>query len=210
MFVIATQQNELYLLGAIEVLRSGDDWAEGSSLSGAFRIIPLKGLKWRLRFEGTNSPKLAKGVSLPMQVRARRRLSAESANQLLKVLAAKLKQTKHEVAVQEGKTTQVTLSKRERSRALRVQAIAVRGTICEICEFDFSQQYGEFARNCVDVHHIEALAGAGHKGVTNTVDDVLVVCPNCHRALHNYKNPANWKAFRKLVLSELAPAKRTP
>jgi predicted HNH restriction endonuclease len=201
MFVIATRQSELYLLGAIDVSRSGDDWAEGSSLCGAFRIIPLKGLKWRLRFEGTSSPRLTKDDSLAWQVRARRRLSAESASLLLKVLSAKLKRTKHEVTVREGKTTQVALSKRERSKVLRVQALAQRGTVCEICEFDFAKQYGDFARNCVEVHHIEALAGAGHRGVMNTLDDVIVICPNCHRALHQFKNPDNWKAFRKLVLS---------
>ena len=29
------------------------------------------------------------------------------------------------------------------------------------------------------------------------VNDVIVVCPNCHRALHQFKDPSNWKAFRR-------------
>ena len=42
MFVWATKDNELYLLGAIEVKRSGDDWNEGRSLYGPFQIIPFR------------------------------------------------------------------------------------------------------------------------------------------------------------------------
>src|SRR6202007_176291 len=50
-FVWATSNNELYLLGAMEVERSGRDWMEGHSLYGPYQIIPLKGLKWKLRFQ---------------------------------------------------------------------------------------------------------------------------------------------------------------
>ena len=64
MFVVATHQDELYALGAIKVTRSGNDWADGHSLFGAFRILPLKSLKWQLRFEATLSVKLAKGNSI--------------------------------------------------------------------------------------------------------------------------------------------------
>jgi HNH endonuclease len=200
MFVVASREKELYLLGAIKVQRSGLDWAEGPSLCGAFRRIPLKGLKWRLRFEHTTSSNLSKTSPLAMQVRARRRLSSESARLLLGVLSInsiKLRRVQQKVEVQEGKTKQVLLSKRERSRKLRVQALTVKGTICEICTFDFAKKYGDFARNCVEVHHIDTLAGVGRNGVTNSLDDVLVLCPNCHRAIHQFKNPHDWKGFRK-------------
>jgi predicted HNH restriction endonuclease len=33
--------------------------------------------------------------------------------------------------------------------------------------------------------------------VTTSLDDVLVICPNCHSALHKYKNPSNWKSFQR-------------
>jgi hypothetical protein len=197
MFVVATQKNELFLLGGIQVQRVGKEWAEGASLGGAFRIIPLRGLKWRLRFEATSSPKLAKDSPIAMQVRARRRLSAESAKLLGDVLSKSMKRTQHNIRVQEGKTKLVTLSTRERNRTLRVLALTKRGTICEICGFDFTETYGEFARNCVEVHHLEALAGSNRNGVTTSLNDVIVVCPNCHRALHQFKDPSNWKAFRR-------------
>ena len=194
MFVVATHHDELYLLGAMRVARSGKDWARGKSLFGAFRIIPLRGSKWKLRFQRTSATKLSKATGIAMQVRARRRLSAESAMLLAQQLSTAVKQT-HRIQVQEGKTKQVMLSKRERN--LRVLAISQRGAICEICGFDFARRYGKFAENCVEVHHIVALAGVRHNGVTNSLDDVLVVCPNCHRALHQFRNPSDWKAFQR-------------
>jgi len=196
MFVIATSQDELYLLGAMRVSRSGRRSANGRSMFGKFRIIPLKGLKWRLRFEGTPAVKLSKETGIAMQVRARRRLSKESA-ELLAQLLSKAQKHIRGIEVQEGKIKEVKLSKRERDRKLRALAISAKGTRCEICRFDFVRRYGEFARYCVEVHHIEALAGAGRRGVTNTLDDVLVVCPNCHRAIHQFRDPNDWKAFRR-------------
>jgi Zn finger protein HypA/HybF involved in hydrogenase expression len=197
MFVIATRKNELYLLGALEVQRSGENWAEVVSLSGVFRIVPLRRLKWQLRFEGTSSPKLSRDSPIAMQVIARRKLSAASAKLLGDVLAAKLKRMEDEIRAQEGKTKLVTLSKRERDPKLRSLVLAQRGTLCEICGFNFEETYGEFAKYCVQVHHVEALGKAGRNGVTTSLDDVLVICPNCHSALHKYKNPSNWKSFQR-------------
>jgi HNH endonuclease len=196
MFVVATHQDELYLLGAMRVARSGKDRANGKSLFGAFRIVPMKGLKWRLRFQGTSAVKLSNKTGIAMQVRARRRISKDSAALLTQLLSVAEKHT-HKIQVQEGKTKQVTLSKRERSRTLRVLAISERKAICEICGFDFAKHYGAFAENCVEVHHIEGLARAGRRGVTNSLDDVLVVCPNCHRAIHQFRSPNDWKAFQR-------------
>ncbi len=197
MFVIATHHNELYLLGALEVLRSGEDWAEVVSLSGVFRIIPLRGLKWRLRFEGTSTERLSKDSHIARQVRASRKLSDESAKLLGDLLAAKLRLIEGDIWAQEGKTKLVTLSKRERDPKLRSLVLAKRGTLCEICGFNFEAIYGKFAKTCVQVHHIDALGKAGRNGVTTSLDDLLVICPNCHSALHKYKNPNNWKAFQR-------------
>ena len=198
MFVWATKDNELYLLGAIEVKRSGDDWNEGRSLYGPFQIIPLKGLKWKLRFQQTDSVKLSRKAPLARQVRARRRPTPETARLLEQTLAKSLKRTQTVIHIKEGKLKIVTLSTKERNRALRTLALALRGDRCEICGFDFAKEYGEFAKYCLEVHHLKLLSSAGKRGLTTTVDDVIVVCPNCHRALHQFRNPSDWKAFQKM------------
>jgi HNH endonuclease len=200
MFVWAVHQEELYLLGAIKVRRSGGNWAEGQSIYGKFQRIPLKGLKWRLRFQQTTAEKLRRDSGIAMQVRARRHPTSQSVlllEELLNNESTSMAKREKEIADLEGKLRTVTLSKPERSRTLRVNVLAVRGLQCEICEFDFANCYGEFAKNCVEIHHLRPLGSSGPGERTTTVDDLIVVCPNCHRALHQSDDPSNVKAFRR-------------
>ena len=193
-------REELYVLGAIRVTRSGQDWAEGRSVYGPFKIIPLKGLKWRIRFQYTEAEKLTRQSSIPMQVRARRRPTPETVrllDWLLSESPTDIGQLERDSSVREGQQVQGTLSRRERSRKLRAHLLATRGYRCEICGFDFVKSYGEFAKHCVEVHHLELVASSGRRGRMTSLKDLLVVCPNCHRALHQFGNPADWKAFQR-------------
>jgi hypothetical protein len=38
-------------------------------------------------------------------------------------------------------------------------------------------------------YEIKALSSAGKRGRMTTVDDLIVICPNCHRALHQFRAP---------------------
>jgi 5-methylcytosine-specific restriction endonuclease McrA len=197
MFVWATRGNELYLLAAIEVKRSGRDWNEGRSLYGPYQIIPLRGLKWRIRFQQTNAVKLSREAPLARQVRARRRPTPQTARLLGRALLKGLKHAETSIRMREGQLRTVLLSKRERNRDVRIRALAQRGHHCEVCGFDFAKRYGEFATDCVEIHHLSLLSSAGKGGRTTTLEDIIVICPNCHRALHQFRDPANWKAFQK-------------
>jgi hypothetical protein len=92
MFIWATANDELFLLGAIRVERSGTKWAEGKSLNGAFQIIPLEELKWKLRFQQSASDRLSREGSLAWQVRARRRPTPETVKLLEQRLSEGAKQ----------------------------------------------------------------------------------------------------------------------
>lgn len=203
MFICATRSDELFLLGAIEVQRSGDRWAEGRSVYGQFKIIPLKGLKWRLRFQHTGSPRLSHDVPVAMQVRARRQPTPEAAQLLDQMLKRDFATAEHAIRLQEGKQKTMTLTKPERNPKLRAFALARRGHRCEICDFDFAERYGDYARYCVEVHHLKAMAGAGQHGRTVKLDDVVILCPNCHRALHRWskdwsKGVRDWKGLKRV------------
>ena len=52
--------------------------------------------------------------------------------------------------------------------------IKLRGNICEICEFDLSE--------LLEIHHIVPLKQNGD----NSLENLLVVCPTCHRILHKF------------------------
>jgi 5-methylcytosine-specific restriction protein A len=54
---------------------------------------------------------------------------------------------------------------------------------CEICAFDFKRQYGAHGKNFIECHHKEPLSTlSGPEG--KTIDDLALVCSNCHRMLH--------------------------
>ena len=97
----------------------------------------------------------------------------------------------------EGKLKQMELSARERDPQVRAMALACRGVVCEICGLNFAERYGDFASGCVEVHHLNQLSLAGVQGTNTTIEDLLVVCPNCHRALHRFRDPSDWRTFQK-------------
>ncbi|MFA0962161.1 HNH endonuclease [Roseivirga sp. BDSF3-8] len=82
----------------------------------------------------------------------------------------------------EGKVKLVTHLTRERNRKLvnakKAQALQ-NGTLhCEVCEFSFIDKYGQPFIEC---HHDTPI----HKGAKlNGIEDLSLVCPNCHRMLH--------------------------
>ena len=76
---------------------------------------------------------------------------------------------------------------RERNPALRRKkinsVIAAGGSlVCEVCEFDFGQFYGERGQGYIECHHIEPLHVGGRK--TRRISDLALLCSNCHRMIH--------------------------
>jgi 5-methylcytosine-specific restriction protein A len=58
------------------------------------------------------------------------------------------------------------------------------GTLgCEVCGFDFEARYGALGANFCEVHHLKPLA---HRTVSEPtmLEELAVVCSNCHRMLH--------------------------
>lgn len=52
---------------------------------------------------------------------------------------------------------------------------------CEICNFNFLDTYGiEY----IEVHHLKAIADM-KDNETTSIEDVCLVCPNCHRVIHS-------------------------
>jgi hypothetical protein len=88
----------------------------------------------------------------------------------------------------EGATRLVSHLRRERNRAL-VEAKkaatlnANRRLCCEVCGFDFSATYGPLGEGFCEVHHLVSLS-ASSESVTTTLDDLAVLCSNCHRIIH--------------------------
>lgn len=59
---------------------------------------------------------------------------------------------------------------------------------CEVCNFDFSEKYGSLGNGFIECHHIRHLSTYKSKQKTK-LDDLALVCSNCHRMLHrNFEN----------------------
>lgn len=88
----------------------------------------------------------------------------------------------------EGAQRLVSHLRRERNRALVEQkkAAVLRATgrlACEACDFDFTRTYGDWGAQYCEVHHKVPLAATAAPTPTR-LDDLAVLCSNCHRVIH--------------------------
>ena len=66
--------------------------------------------------------------------------------------------------------------------------------ICEVCEFDFAARYGDIGEGFIEGHHTKPISEMAEDEVT-MVEDIALVCSNCHRMLHR-KRP--WLSINEL------------
>jgi 5-methylcytosine-specific restriction enzyme A len=81
---------------------------------------------------------------------------------------------------------------RERNRRLvalkKAQALSETGLLaCEACGFDFAATYGRLGEGYIECHHRRPLSDLLAR-VAVRVEDLALVCGNCHRILHR-QNP---------------------
>ena len=57
---------------------------------------------------------------------------------------------------------------------------------CEVCGFDFYQVYGELGENFIEAHHIKPVSEMA-EGEKTRVEDIIMVCSNCHSMIHRRK-----------------------
>jgi 5-methylcytosine-specific restriction protein A len=88
----------------------------------------------------------------------------------------------------EGKPKESLITRYERNRLLRQEAINRTGERCSVCGFSFFEEYGELGKGFVEVHHIVPLSMTRTARITDSVNDLVVVCSNCHSMLHR-NNP---------------------
>jgi hypothetical protein len=69
-----------------------------------------------------------------------------------------------------------------RHPVLVAQAKATHGFVCMVCKFDFEAVYGRPGHEFIECHHLRPLADNEER--ETTVNDVAVVCSNCHRMIH--------------------------
>lgn len=69
---------------------------------------------------------------------------------------------------------------------------------CKICGFSFYEKYGVIGQNYIECHNIIPLSQIGEEYVA-TVEDILLVCSNCHRMLHRIRPWINADQLKQLL-----------
>ena len=80
---------------------------------------------------------------------------------------------------------------RERNQALIKKAkqnfVKKHGKLfCEVCEFDFEKVYGDIGKGFIEAHHIKPVSDMKENEQTK-VEDIIMVCSNCHSMIHRRK-----------------------
>ncbi|GAB2448054.1 HNH endonuclease [Nocardia tengchongensis] len=107
-------------------------------------------------------------------------------------------------SAREGRLITALRTRRERDPKLRRKKIDefLRDNdrvFCEVCNFDFEAAYGVRGKGYIECHHVVPLHVSGE---TNTrTADLVLVCANCHRMIHQ---PPRWiqpNELRDLVMA---------
>jgi hypothetical protein len=83
-----------------------------------------------------------------------------------------------------------------RDPQLRADAKRKYGLKCYCCGFEFARFYGDDAKNIAIVHHLKKFEGKRRKV---TINDVMVVCANCHQVIHIRKQPIHVDELKKRI-----------
>ncbi len=94
---------------------------------------------------------------------------------------------------------------RERSKTLvaaaKNRALKTMGTLsCEACSFDFGKTYGPRGDGFIEVHHCKPVHTLV-EGSKTKLEDLALLCANCHRVLHRQTPWLTVEEVRNLLLT---------
>jgi len=105
----------------------------------------------------------------------------------------------HSVAVNEGQRRLVRHLQRERKRTIvRMKKKQAASLDCEVCGFSFGRVYGTCVVDFCEVHHLVPLSEAVD-GTKTRMEDLAIVCANCHRVIHLRNPPYEMDDVRRML-----------
>ena len=110
-----------------------------------------------------------------------------------------------EFEAEEGKVLTRVHFSRERNRKLveqkKAAALKKDGKLsCEVCSFDFEAHYGTRGRGFIEAHHVKPVH-ALKPGDKTRLEDLALLCSNCHRMVHAKRPWLDLERLRKLLYS---------
>lgn len=80
-------------------------------------------------------------------------------------------------------------------REKRKAAEAAGKLACEVCGFDFEGAYGQLGAGYVEVYHTKPVHTLS-PGTKTKLDDLALLCANCHRMAHSRRVPVSPQAIK--------------
>lgn len=77
------------------------------------------------------------------------------------------------------------------------------GFKCQVCNFNFEEKYGELGKEFIECHHLNPFSERDEKEWTKNlqtnIEEVSVLCANCHRMIHRRKPAFTLDELRKII-----------
>jgi 5-methylcytosine-specific restriction protein A len=105
---------------------------------------------------------------------------------------------RHDRAFEEGQRQIVEINVNVRNPKLVEAAKRHHGLRCQVCDFSFEDRYGDIGKGFIEVHHLVPLASRTNKERTD-LDEVRVLCANCHRMAHRRVQPYSLEELKQLL-----------
>lgn len=107
------------------------------------------------------------------------------------------------ISVKEGGRRLITHFRRERNPRIvaekKAQVMKVSGKlICEVCDFDFPEKYGDLGYGFCEAHHKKPLSDSNRE-IETKLEDLAILCSNCHRMIHRTKPMISVDEFKNLL-----------
>ncbi|PAP80839.1 restriction endonuclease [Rubrivirga sp. SAORIC476] len=73
--------------------------------------------------------------------------------------------------------------------------------VCQACNFRFRDKYGELGGNYIECHHLNPLSEREDEGKSSStsLDEVTVLCSNCHRMVHRTRPAMPLERLREII-----------
>lgn len=71
---------------------------------------------------------------------------------------------------------------------------------CEICGFDFEKMYGNLGKDFIEAHHVRPVSEL-KDGDTTKIEDIVMLCSNCHSMVHKKKPWLKKEDFASIIRS---------
>jgi 5-methylcytosine-specific restriction protein A len=85
----------------------------------------------------------------------------------------------------EGREREIRSNRMERNRKAVEAAKRKHGLKCQVCGLVFGETYGSHGAGFIEVHHMIPVADAARRGKQKVaLQELAVLCSNCHRMIH--------------------------